>query len=267
MVIRQILDKMDALYPPELAESWDRCGLQIGNPLAEAGDVLLCLDADEPAIQTAIRENCGLVISHHPLLFDPIARIDETTPQGRLLATLIRAGVSVFSAHTNLDQAREGVSDYLALRLGLNPGAPVVPFAVPGRTPDPRGEGLGRLCQANPPIGLFELETRAIRDLDSPGCFRSFEHDRLVTRVAAVGGAFPEESTAALVSSGAEALVTGEIRYHDMQTLASHGIGVLAVGHDCSERVVLQPLADMLSGLLPEIRWHVYGGRKYHLLR
>ncbi len=268
MMIRKVMGQMEFLYPSVLAESWDRCGLQVGNPDADTDGVLLCLDVDPPAVEAAWIKRCGLILSHHPLLFDPVTRIDESTPSGRLLSRIIRGNLTVFSAHTNLDQAREGVSDQLARAMDLIPGEPIVPFTPrPAGVDGLEGSGLGRICVPSTPIRLSELECRAVDRLGSPGVFRNYEADADASRIAVMGGSFPDENLQDLVRLGIDTLVTGEIGYHDMMSLASYGIQVLAVGHDCSERVVLQPVADRLASFFPEIRWFVHPGRDYHLPR
>jgi dinuclear metal center YbgI/SA1388 family protein len=265
--IRKILEKMDFLYPPEWAEEWDHIGLQAGDPEAATDRVLVCLDVDGPSVAEAVSRHCGLILSHHPLLFEPLFDIDESQPHGHLIAKIIREHIAVFSAHTNLDQAPDGVSFHLAKRLGLTPGQPLIPYVSTSSAAVPDGCGVGCLCSCLPAIGLFELVDRVILDLDSPGCHRNFEGARNVSRVAVFGGSFPGEYIPAIAALGTEALVAGEIRYHDQQALAALGISAIAVGHDCSERVVLRPLADRLASLFPDVLWEVYEGRSYHLPR
>ena len=266
MIIRKILEQMELLYPPEWAEDWDHIGLQTGDPDISTDRALVCLDVDGFSVAEAVSRRCDLMISHHPLLFEPLFCIDESQPQGRLIATIIRERIAVFCAHTNLDQAPDGVSFHLARRLGMTPGQPLVPLVATGAHALD-GCGIGCLCRCVPAIGLFELLDRAIQDLGSPGCLRNFESDQDVSRVAVFGGSFPGENIPDIAALGAEVLIAGEIRYHDQQALAALGIAAICVGHDCSERVVLQPLADRLSPLFPEVRWEVYEGRSYHLPR
>ena len=267
MTIRKILEEMELLYPPEWAEEWDHIGLQAGNPDTSTDRALVCLDIDGFSVAEAVSRHCGLMISHHPLLFEPLYNIDESQPQGRLVATILRERIAVFAAHTNLDQAPDGVSFHLARRFGLTPVRPLIPFVAAGVKASTDGCGMGCLCSSRPSAGLFELVERAVRDLGSPGCFRNFEVDQDVSRVAVFGGSFPGEHIPVIAALGAEALVAGEIRFHDQQALAAHGIAAIAVGHDCSERVVLRPLADRLAALFPDVLWEVYEGRSYHLPR
>jgi hypothetical protein len=88
MIIREILHKADTYCPPAWAESWDACGLQVGDTERDTEGVLVCLDVDDFSVSDAIANRCGLLLSHHPLLFDPLRVIDETTPEGETDRTL-----------------------------------------------------------------------------------------------------------------------------------------------------------------------------------
>jgi len=110
---------VEELAPLGLAEEWDNPGLQLGDPEAEVSRVLVALDADAEVCREAGEKGAQLLICHHPLLFKPVQRIRTDLPRGALLACLLRAGIIVYAAHTNLDNAGGGVNDALAARLGL----------------------------------------------------------------------------------------------------------------------------------------------------
>lgn len=110
---------MNALYPPQLAEEWDNVGLQVGDPAAEIKRILVCLDAEGSAIDEAERVGAQLILSHHPLIFKGLKRLTPTDETGRVLFRAIQQKIAVYSAHTNLDRAADGLNDWLADRLGL----------------------------------------------------------------------------------------------------------------------------------------------------
>lgn len=114
-----IFQMIEQLSPLELAEDWDNCGLQVGDPDKMTDCVLLALDMDEAVLAEAVDRGADLVITHHPLLFKGLKQVREDRGPGRLLAKIIRAGITVYSAHTNLDSAPEGVNAILAQRIGL----------------------------------------------------------------------------------------------------------------------------------------------------
>lgn len=116
---REIFQMIEEIAPPDLAEDWDNCGIQAGDPEKSVARVLLALDMDEAVLIEAVERGAGLVLTHHPLIFKGVKQLREDLPQGRLLAGIIRSGIAVYSAHTNLDSAGGGVSAVLAEKLGL----------------------------------------------------------------------------------------------------------------------------------------------------
>lgn len=119
MRVAEIVQVMEELAPRQLAAEWDNVGLQVGHPESEVRRILVALDASEAAITRAEEAGCRLLIVHHPLIFKPQAHWREDSPLGRKFARLVRAGLAVYVAHTNLDVAAGGVNDALAERLGL----------------------------------------------------------------------------------------------------------------------------------------------------
>ena len=117
--VREWLNLLDEWYPPSWAEEWDNSGLQVGDTAGESERVLVALDPTAEVIEEAASRRCGLLVTHHPLVFRPITRLDVGEPSGRALATALSAEVTVYSCHTNADVASPGVSDALAEALGL----------------------------------------------------------------------------------------------------------------------------------------------------
>lgn len=122
--VRRVLD---AAYPPELAEDWDRVGLICGDPEEPVSRVAVALDCTDAVADAAIDAGAQMLVVHHPLLLRGVSSVAADTPKGRILHKLIRAGVALFAAHTNADSARPGVNDRLAEVLGVRPGAPLAP--------------------------------------------------------------------------------------------------------------------------------------------
>ncbi|MDP2363526.1 MAG: Nif3-like dinuclear metal center hexameric protein [Ignavibacteria bacterium] len=106
--------------PKSIAWEKDNVGLQVGSLRREVKNILLCLDVDEKVVDEAVKRNCNLIISHHPLLFISLKRIDtEKDKTSRIIEKLIKKEITLYSAHTNLDFTKDGVSFQLAKKLGL----------------------------------------------------------------------------------------------------------------------------------------------------
>ena len=123
--VSDILGIINKIAPPDLAETWDNAGLQLGDPSAEVHRMMVALDATPAVIQSAIDSSCQLLITHHPLIFKAQKSISTATPQGRLIHAAIRNGLSVISMHTNYDIATAGLNDVLAAHLGLTSCVPL----------------------------------------------------------------------------------------------------------------------------------------------
>ena len=126
--LADIIGVLNQLCPPDLAEDWDNVGLQVGDPTAVISKILVCLDAEEIAVQEADRLGAQLIISHHPLIFNPLKRVTPADMTGRVLFRAIKKNIAIVSAHTNLDRAADGLNDWLARRLGVTDSVPLEPL-------------------------------------------------------------------------------------------------------------------------------------------
>lgn len=115
--LADIIEVLDAAYPPELAQSWDSVGLVCGDPADAVDSVTVAVDATAAVVDDLPER--GLLLAHHPLLLRGVDTVAAGTPKGALVHRLIRTGRSLFTAHTNADSATPGVSDALAQTLGL----------------------------------------------------------------------------------------------------------------------------------------------------
>jgi len=119
VLIKDIIGFLEDEAPFFLQESYDNSGLQWGDPEQDVKKVLVCLDFTQQSLETAAKENAGLIISHHPPLFKPLKSINTGSGIGELIAGCIKRDICVYSMHTNYDTARNGLNYYLAEALGL----------------------------------------------------------------------------------------------------------------------------------------------------
>ena len=125
--LRDLVDLIHGWYPPATAESWDAVGLVWGDPDQKVAKVMFAVDPTEVVAREAAEWGADLLVVHHPLFLKPVNGVPATTPKGRTLAILAKAGCALLSAHTNADQAEGGVSEALALALGLEDLRPILP--------------------------------------------------------------------------------------------------------------------------------------------
>lgn len=119
MQLSEIIKAIEAFAPPSYQESYDNAGLITGNPIQEITGALICLDSIEEVIDEAIRENCNLVIAHHPIIFSGLKKINGKNYVERTIIKAIKNDIAIYAAHTNLDNVQQGVNAKIAEKLGL----------------------------------------------------------------------------------------------------------------------------------------------------
>lgn len=125
--LRDVVDLIHQWYPPSTADGWDAVGLVTGDMDAEVRSIAFAVDPTPEVAAEAVARGADLLVVHHPLFLSPVTSVAATTPKGRTLHTLTTGGVALLTAHTNADQALQGVSESLALALGLVDLRPIIP--------------------------------------------------------------------------------------------------------------------------------------------
>lgn len=120
VTIGHIVDVMEKIAPSSLAEEWDNIGLQVGHNAWPVDRIWVALDPTEKVVNKASQHGVNLLITHHPLIFQPLSALDPETLIGRIIETALRKRLGIFCAHTNLDSARDGLNDMLSDALGID---------------------------------------------------------------------------------------------------------------------------------------------------
>jgi dinuclear metal center YbgI/SA1388 family protein len=119
MRIKEVINALEAWAPRSLQEDYDNSGLQVGDPATEVTAAMVCLDCTEQVVEEAARAGCGLIISHHPVIFRGLKSLSGGGPVERTVLSAIRHGIALYAIHTNLDNVIDGVNGEIAARLGL----------------------------------------------------------------------------------------------------------------------------------------------------
>ena len=125
LTLAAILDHLERLAPTRTAADWDNVGLLLGERSATVSRLMTCLTVTPTTAKEAVERRAELIVTHHPILFRPAKRLTSDTAEGRMLLELVRAGVAVYSPHTALDNATEGINALLAGKLGLEDVCPL----------------------------------------------------------------------------------------------------------------------------------------------
>lgn len=172
---------LDELFPPSWAEAWDNVGLQVGDRSSPAPRVLVALDPTTEVVREAVERGCGLIVTHHPLLFRPRSSLDLGDPVSRTTAEAIRAEVAIVACHTNADVAMPGVSDALAEALGIE---------VTGVLQGTGAGGRAKLVTFVPP----ESTAKVLDAVAAAGAGVIGEYTHCSFRVSGTGSFLPSEA-------------------------------------------------------------------------
>ena len=215
--LADVVDLLHTWYPPATADSYDAVGLVAGDPSAEVGKVMFAVDPTIEVAREAVAWGADLLVVHHPLFLTPVSSVAATTPKGRTLHTLTSGGCALLTAHTNADQAESGVSESLALALGLRDLAPI----RPGGAGSGDRHGPHRARSRRPPSRSSRPGAEALPPT-AHGVRVAGDPDRPVRRVAVCGGA-GDFLLDELVGSDVDVFVTSDLRHHRAGEFLEHG--------------------------------------------
>lgn len=242
--VKDICRAIEAYAPLSLQEHYDNAGLQVGNPEAVVSAVLLCLDVTEETVREAKERRCNLIVSHHPLIFKGLKSLTGADQTQRIVMEALKEGIAIYSAHTNLDSTKEGVSYEMAHLLNLRNLEVLVPSE---KNPD---VGLGIIGHYDNPVPQLEFlrkvkETFSVKALRYSGQTQSL----VVRRVALCGGSGASFIGNALAAK-ADAYLSGDFKYHDYTT---YGLDMLIadIGHHeselCSRRILSRIIREAFT--------------------
>lgn len=233
---------LDALAPARLAEPWDNVGIMAGRRDMPVSRVLVALDLRAGVLDEAAATGADLVLVHHPPIFPALSPVSPRRTQGALVLRAAAEGVAVVAAHTNLDSAAGGLNDLMAADLGMRDLQPLVPGAA-----DP-ALGLGRVGTVDD-LPLAGLVARAVDAFCTRRANTGMSGDpqRRVRRVAVCTGSGGSLVEAARLA-GADAYVTGDLKYHDHD--AAEGMALVNVPHGAVEQHAMRQWTPALASAL-----------------
>jgi dinuclear metal center YbgI/SA1388 family protein len=233
--VQTVTDAVNRLAPRSLAEEWDNPGLLIGEPSDEVKKIFVCLDVLDENISRAIELDAQIIVAHHPLIFRAIKNIRFDLPHGRKISRLIKNNIAVFAAHTNLDIAAGGVNDLLAEKIGL----------VDVKNFGDEEFSLGRIGTLETQMTAEDFARHVKKVLNADNVRLICAGDFPIKKVGLCGGAGAEFIQKAKFF-GAQAFVTGDVKYHEAQAAVENQIHVVDAGHFATEFPIVRKLADYL---------------------
>lgn len=245
--VADILNYMESIAPPYMAESWDNVGLLCGRRGREVKKLLVALDPFRNVIGEAIEIGADLIVTHHPLIFgEALKAVNEDTETGRCLLTLAEHGIAAINAHTNLDLAPGGINDVLAQTLGLRDIEVVNPAGT-----DEAGRPYGLLRAGTVEAQTLEQFLAVVKEkLGCPGL--RYVNSGVPVRKVCVGGGSCGGAFAEAKAQGCDTLVTADVKYNQFRSALEAGINLIDAGHFHTENPTMPVLARKLQEAFPE---------------
>ena len=238
MQLSEILETLNTIAPFEAALDWDNIGIMVGDPDQEIRSILVALDPSLEVIHHARAHGNDLILTHHPLFFEPLKTLNLKHGPAHKAALLIQSKMALVSMHTNLDTAVDGVADVLAASLGLR---------------GLRAVGMLRCGVVDPqPLDAW------VRSLPFQG-IRICSAGKGVAAVSVCPGSGMDLWPEAL-KAGCDTLVTGDVRYHRALEATEAGLNIVDLGHYGSEAVIVKPLTERLRTMLPAVECTAFEG-------
>ena len=241
--VTHIYDAIDRLAPFWLTMDFDNTGILVGDRNREIACALLALDCTPAVVEQARQLGAQLIITHHPVIFHPLKRVNEDA----VVYQLIRSDIAVISAHTNLDIAQGGVNDALVNAIGLRDCRGLELLN------EQTGAWLGRVGTLPEPLSP-EAFAAHVKSCLNAASVKFAAAPRAIHTVALCSGSGADCLDAA-ISAGADALLTSEVKQHEYLAATAAGISIFDAGHFDTEDIVIEPLRDYLAKEIPDVHF------------
>ncbi|MGM0380512.1 MAG: Nif3-like dinuclear metal center hexameric protein [bacterium] len=243
MQLKQIGQQLEDNVPAEFAEEWDNVGWMVGPLEEKLKGIVVCVDPSPEALEFTLENNCNLLLSHHPLFFEPVKRLTTAEPLQKMVMEAISADIGIYAMHTNADGCPGGLNDLFARYLGLEETQPLVENEMDSSS------GLGRVGSYSSPVLLSEIEEK----------FSS--HPRISYFQTVHAGEEEIEQVAVCTGSGGDFLdndvvratdlyISGDIKHHQVENARMHGLNLINLDHYEMETFFLNFAQELLEDQL-----------------
>ena len=243
----EIIEKLETLSPVSYAEAWDNIGLLAGRRDKEVNTIYIALDATDDVIEEAVRLKADLLLTHHPLIFKKMSRVNTDDFIGRRVFRLIQNDICYYAMHTNFDVM--GMADAAADELRLQ-NCQVLNVTYEDEISK---EGFGRFGSFAKKISLAECAELVKRTYQVPNV-RVFGNLTDMVEIAAVmpgsGGSYIQDA----LRAGADVMITGDIDHHEGIDAIAQGLNIIDAGHYGIEKLFIPYMKEFLHREFPNIQ-------------
>ncbi len=259
--LSKIIEELEQIAPSSQKCSWDNVGLLVGDEAQRISRVFVCLDITSENVSAAADFGADLIISHHPLIFEPMKNITEGSVTGGIVRTLIQNNISAFCMHTSFDIADGGMNDLLAHQLGLENVRKFTPDECIGENSEEL-DGIGRVGVLERPMLLSDFLQYLKQVLGSCAIKYCGNLDETVQTVALCSGSGGSEMYAAY-HSDADVYVTADLKHDHGRIAKEIGLNIVDAGHFETENIICGFLAEFFCHRFPELEVMQSGSQPY----
>lgn len=245
---------LNELAPEQIACSWDNVGLLAGRKDKVVSKILLCLDITDAVVEQAVTEEVDMIVSHHPLLFRPLKRINDESMTGRRLLHLIQGDIACYAMHTSFDCAEKGMAFAAANLLQLqNQKVLDEAFLYENEAGTSVQGGIGRIGRLPKALSLREL-LELIKDrFQTEGLIVYGDDLEVQVSQVAISPGSGKDQVGAALQAKAEVLITGDISHHIGLDAREEGLILIDAGHYNLEHIFSEYVAGYLQKKLPSV--------------
>lgn len=254
-LLDRVVRVMERLAPLKLADTtWDNVGVLVENPKPNhMNRVMLTIDLTPEVVAECVEKQVEVIVAYHPPIFTGLKRLTLKAPKQSIVLRTIAEGMSIYSPHTSLDAAADGMNDWLAHVVEPSPQScvpivPTEPALVASLGLQPNTTGMGRLVRLATPLPFSEFVDRVKRGLElstvrvctpkSWGDDRLASEKQLVTTYAVCAGS--GTSVFRALKGPVDVVLSGEMGHHDVLAAADNGQAVVLCEHTNTERGFLK---------------------------
>jgi len=241
MKIKEITTFLEEFAPLEYQESYDNCGLIVGDANTTINGALITLDCTEEIIDEAIATGCNLIIAHHPIIFSGLKKLNGTNYIERTVIKAIKNDIAIYAFHTNLDNVHNGVSAKIADKIGLVN----CKVLTPKFTENSHLIGPGILGELKNPINSTEF-LKFVKITMQTDCVRYTALVKDEIKTVAVCGGSGSFLLQNAIAEKADIFITADFKYHEFFDAENHII-IADIGHYESEQFTKELIYDLLT--------------------
>lgn len=241
MRLKTIITYLENKFPPYMKEEWDNVGLMVGDREQDIKKIQLSLDVTDTVIEHAINNKMDLIITHHPLIFKGINKINSDSSLGRKILKLIKNNIAVYSLHTNLDSGRDGINDYIMKLIFGFENSEILDKK------DNENYGIGRVITLDKIYTgkeILELlkEKLSLKNIVTVNLAKDKEIKKIAI-ITGSGGSYWRK----IKANNIDLFITGDIKYHEALDMREEGVSAVDIGHFESEHIFVNIIKELLD--------------------